>query len=61
MLLHLKTNQLVFVAYTVDPTCSDSLVAIDNTPGSEQVLHLSLSRSILTKTFKKYEFTSITF
>ena len=30
-----ETNQLVFVIYTVDPTCKDALVTIDNTAGQE--------------------------
>ena len=30
-----ETNQLVFVVYTVDPTCSDTLVPIEDSNGNE--------------------------
>jgi len=30
-----ESNQLVFVVYSVDPTCQDSLVAVSSTPGAE--------------------------
>lgn len=46
-----ENNQLVFVLYTVDPTCSDSLVAISNTSGSETGIALEFESKYSYKDF----------
>lgn len=46
-----ENNQLVFVAYTVDPTCSDTLITVDNTSGSETGIALEFESKYSYKDF----------
>ncbi len=46
-----ESNQLVFVVYTVDPTCSDSLVSIVNTAGSQTGIALEFESKYSYKDF----------